>query len=73
MVVQLKEGYEMNVERVTYFYCYNPKLRKYLGLNGLRWGYKGFNQAIKKYYWTFEENEELSKLIEKYKIENANS
>lgn len=66
MVAKLEE-LNCECERVTYFYCYNPLLRKFLGQRGMRWNYKGFNKKSEKYYWTFEESEKLSKLIEEYK------
>lgn len=71
--IEMSEALAMRQERTAYFYCYNPKLRKFLGLSGLRWAYKGFNNKTHKYYWTFERNEELNNLIKVYKMENSNS
>lgn len=52
------------------FYCYNPKLRKFLGLAGLRWNEKGFHENTKSYYWTFSKNNKLDELLKEYKKAN---
>lgn len=55
------------------YYCYSPKLRKFLGLSGLRWGKKGFNEDTKSYYWTFNKTETLYRLLEEYDISNSHN
>lgn len=67
MVALMKEN--PVVERTTYFYCYNPKVRKFLGLAGLRWEWKGVHDNTKRTYWTFERSEELDRLITRYQNE----
>lgn len=48
------------------FYCYSPRMRKFLGLSGLRWEKRGFNENTKSYYWTFIRSERLDELLKEY-------
>lgn len=67
MVAQIQE-FEMNInpKRVTYFYCYNPKLRKFLGENGLSWIDRDINPSNGFPYWTFAQSTQLGRLIKEY-------
>ena len=60
---------EKSTGRTTYFYCYNPRLRKFLGQNGLRWNRSDVHYHTGRTFWIFERNEELSRLIDLYSEE----
>lgn len=49
------------------FYCYSPKLRKYLDQNGTHWIGKGLNEENGKTYWTFKQTARLGVLLSEYK------
>lgn len=68
MVTMQKE--ESEIKKVAYFFCYNPRLRKYLSQNGLTWIGKDIHGETGKTYWMFAQSEELSHLILKYKKGN---
>jgi len=71
MVTMQPERYEMKTEEMTFFYCYNPKLRKFLGLSNLRWEKRGINENTGRTYWTFKHSDKLNELIQQYKKENS--
>lgn len=64
MVMMNSEHYKQ--QEVTYFYCYNPRLRKFLNQNGLTWLERGVNENSESPYWTFWQSERLSELIKDY-------
>lgn len=70
MITKQPEQNEEHTEDKTYFYCYNPKLKNFLNLNGLTWTDRGINKKTEFPYWMFNQTERLSELILKYKIEN---
>lgn len=49
------------------FFCYNPRLRKWLDQNGTSWIDKGIHSVTNKPYWVFEQSTRLSNLIKEYK------
>ena len=55
------------------FYCYNPKLRKFLDQNGTRWVDKGIHYKTNRTYWVFERSARLGGLLERYKEDTSNS
>lgn len=48
------------------FYCYNPKLRKYLDQNGTRWIEKGVHFKTGNPFWVFERSTRLSSLLDEF-------
>lgn len=59
------------IKQTGYFYCYNPKLRKFLGLADLRWEKRGVHKYTGRTYWTFKHSDKLNELIQDYKKENS--
>lgn len=49
------------------FYCYSPRLRKFLDQNGTSWVNKGTHEVSNKPFWVFEQSTRLGELLEKYK------
>lgn len=50
-----------------YFYCYSPKLRRFITEQGINWTDRGINENSGHRYWVFANNEKLSEVIKKYK------
>lgn len=57
-------------ENKNFFYCYNPKLRRFIHENGIKWIDKGINKNSGYMRWIFERSEELDRLIIRYKNEH---
>lgn len=49
------------------FYCYSPKLRRFLDENGIKWEGKGINKNSGFPYWLFKRGSMLERLIEEYR------
>lgn len=71
MVIKMREQEEM--KKVSYFYCYSPRLRKFLDQNGTRWVGRDVHHKTKKTFWVFEQSTRLSNLLIQYNKEKSNS
>lgn len=56
-----------NNEQDKYFYCYSPKLRRFITSNGISWVDKGINENSGYPYWMFTRGTLLNKIVQKYK------
>ncbi len=55
---------------MDYFNCYTPKLRRYIREHGVKWVDKGINEKSGYMRWVFEQTDELSELLKRYKEES---
>lgn len=49
-----------------YFYCYSPRLRRFIREGGTRWIEKGVNPKSGYPYWVFEHCKRLEELLKEY-------
>ena len=54
-----------------YFYCYSPRLKDRLLLEGERFICVGLHEITRKKFWLFENTEKLSKVMDAWRAEKA--
>lgn len=46
------------MEKKDFFYCYSPKLKRFLVENGVEYFHRGLNEKTEKYFWVFNRKDE---------------
>lgn len=57
------------MQRNYLFYCYSPKLKRFLSENGIKFLHKGLNEGTNKNFWVYERNSQLNSLLTEWSQE----